>query len=240
MLGWNWACFGVIHLHRQSPRRGVHVCGAPGLRSNRRNIQTEQVPLPHSLSVTHISVIAHTWAWQTHAEKSKHTQWSQLSLRCRSRVSPGLLTTAGRRPVPSRSPAERLQHCHSSLSAYDFLHALDDFHLNPLRLHGSTPSLLGPYCSFMRGRGFAPYWTECWDWYRRDMGGLLRQVSAYSVRNNSSQLENGERRVRDHNFSLPVEARHTQTGKRFGAFSPALITHTYTQSHGRICVLQWF
>ncbi len=100
MLGWNWACFGVIHPHRQSPRRGVHVCGAPGLRSNRRNIQTEQVPLPHSLSVTHISVIAHTWAWQTHAETSKHTQWSQLSLRCRSRVSPGLLTTAGRRPVP--------------------------------------------------------------------------------------------------------------------------------------------
>jgi len=36
------------------------VCGAPGLRSNRRNIQTEQVPLPHSLSVTHISVKAHT------------------------------------------------------------------------------------------------------------------------------------------------------------------------------------
>lgn len=163
---------------RESPRRAVHVCGAPGLRSNRRNIQTEQVPLPHSLSVTHISVKAHTWAWQTHAQTSKHTQWSQLSLRCRSRV-------------PSRSPAERLQHCHSSLSAYDFLHALDDFHLNPLRLHGSTPSLLGPHCSFMRGRGFALYWTECWDWYRRDMGGLLRQVSAYSVRNNSSQLENG-------------------------------------------------
>lgn len=73
--GWNWACFGVFHQHteRESPRRAVRVCGAPGLRSNRRNIQTEQVPLPHSLSVTHISVKAHTWAWKTHAQTSKHT-----------------------------------------------------------------------------------------------------------------------------------------------------------------------
>lgn len=187
-------CVSPTHRERESPRRAVRVCGAPGLRSNRRNIQTEQVPLPHSLSVTHISVKAHTWAWKTHAQTSKHTN-NDHSWACAA--------------VPSRSPTERLQHCHSSLSAYYFLHALDDFHLNPLRLHGSTPSLLGPYCSFMRGRGFAPYWTECWDWYRRDMGELLRQVSAYSVRNNSSQLENGERRVRDHNFSLPVEARHT-------------------------------
>lgn len=206
-LRWNWACFGVVHPHRQSPRRGVHVCGAPGLRSNRRNIQTEQVPLPHSLSVTHISVIAHTWAWQTHAETSKHTQWSQLSLRCRSRVSPGLLTMAGRRPVPLPS---------REITALPFftvclwLPACTGWlSFKPTEFNGSTPSLLGPYCSFMRGRGFAPYWTECWDWYRRDMGGLLQQVSAYSVRNNSSQLENGERRVRDHNFSLPVEARHT-------------------------------
>lgn len=94
--GWNWACFGVFHhhAHRESPRRAVHVCGAPGLRSNRRNIQTEQVPLPHSLSVTHISVKAHTWAWQTHAQTSKHTQWSQLSLRCRPVPLPNREITA--------------------------------------------------------------------------------------------------------------------------------------------------
>lgn len=63
--------------------------------------------------------------------------------------------------VPSCSPTERLQYRHPSLSAYHFLRALDDFHLNPSRLRGSAPSLPEPIVHSYEG-GASRRRTDCY------------------------------------------------------------------------------